>query len=47
MKSNKKESAKVYVECQLDVLRKFGAVRTVSAKKFNTIVKQVQRASAS
>jgi hypothetical protein len=46
MKS-KKESAKAYVESQLDVLRKYGAVATVSPKKFNTIVKQVQRASAS
>jgi hypothetical protein len=45
--TNKKEAAKAYVESQLDVLRKYGSVANVSAKKYNNIVKQVQRASAS
>ena len=44
---SKKEAAKAYVESQLDVLRKYGALANVSPKKYNAIVKQVRRASAS
>jgi hypothetical protein len=44
---NKKDAATAYVESQLSVLRKYGSVATVSSRKFNTIVKQVQKATAS
>jgi hypothetical protein len=39
----KKSAAKQYVEAQLDILRKHGS--TVSAKKSQTIIRQVARAS--
>lgn len=47
MKSkSKEEAAKAYVESQLEILRKHGTGVKLSEKKYQTILKQVQKASA-
>jgi hypothetical protein len=43
---NVKQAAKKYVDEQLEVLKKHGSVTRVSKNEYNSIVKQVVRASA-
>jgi len=40
-----KDAAKKYVDEQLEVLKKHGSISKISRNEYNTIVKQVVRAS--
>jgi hypothetical protein len=43
--NSKVEAAKKYVDEQLDVLKKHGSVTKITKSEYNTIIKQVVRAS--